>query len=159
MPPGWQPAGWPVYPAPKRRRRWLPWVIVASVLAVGGCGALIGTVGVKLYRQMDDAKNAVDDYLLAIEHDDLAAAQALVCDELRPDEPQRTAEAGLVAHRVIGAASVHSNFGSDEGNRTSATVTVNVTLAGGVRHRDIVDVEYEHDRWLFCGVVHSKVLD
>jgi hypothetical protein len=132
---------------------------VASILAVGGCGALIGTAGMHLYRQMDGAKNAVDDYLSAIERDDLATAQGLVCDEIGPGEAQRTAEAGLLAHRVVGAASVHSHFGSEETTRTSASVTVDVTLAGGVEHRDVVDVEYEHDRWLFCGVVHSQVRD
>ena len=52
-----------------------------------------------------------------------------------------------------------SEIGSDQPARKNASATVDITLAGGVRHRDVIDVEYEHERWLVCGVVHSQVRD
>jgi ketosteroid isomerase-like protein len=113
---------------------------------------------VHFYKQIDGAKTAVDRYFTALERGDLATAEALVCDEMGPAEAHRAADSGIVRHRV-GNVFVHSqrDFGSDARTRTSAAVTVDLTLADGVRHRDVLDVEYEHERWLVCGVTRSDI--
>ena len=82
----------------------------------------------------------------------------MVCDEIGPAEAQRAADSGIVQHHV-GTVFVHSQrgIGSDEGRRTSASVTVELTLTNGVHHRDVVDVEFEHEQWLVCGVTRTEV--
>ena len=133
-------------------------MIAAAVLTVGGCSALVGTLGVHFYKQIDGAQKAVDRYFTALERGDVAAAEALVCDEIGPVEAQRAADSGIVQHHV-GNVFVHSqrDFGSDGRTRTSASVTVDITLGDGVRQRDVIDVEYEHEQWLVCGVTRSEV--
>jgi hypothetical protein len=118
------------------------------------------TVGVRGYHAMQDAKDAANDFLSAIERGDTASAQVLLCDEARPDQVQLAVEAGIQRHTIRGVAVQSSHgFGSDRPARTTAKVTVDVTLAGGVRHRDVIDVEYEHQQWLVCGVISSRAID
>jgi hypothetical protein len=136
------------------------WVVLAGVLLVGGCGAVLATLGVRGYHAMDDAKSAVNVFLTAVEHGDVAAAQALLCDEARPDAVQLALDSHITDHRVVGVVvQSNSGFGSDRPAHTSAQVTVDVTLAGDVHHRDVVDVEHEHGRWLVCGVIRSEIRD
>jgi hypothetical protein len=159
VPPyGQQPAYWPNYPPTRPRRRWLVWVIVAGALTLGGCGAVVATFGVRVYHQMDDAKAAVNDFLTAIEAGDEPTAQGLLCDEAAPDAVQRSFGSGVVHHQVVSVfvRSTHG-FGSDQSRRTSADVTVDVLLRNGASHRDVVDVEKEHGRWLVCGVTRSQI--
>jgi hypothetical protein len=133
------------------------WVVLAGVLAVGGCGALVATFGVRFYKEIDGAKVAVNDYLTAVEHHDTATAQGLLCDEAQTDAVTRAVDAGILQHHVVGVIVQTSHtLGSDAPDRKHADVTVDVTLAGGVRHRDVVDVAYEHQRWLVCGVIRSS---
>ena len=130
-----------------------------GVLVVGGCGTLIATVGVSAFQQMQAARMAADDFLSAVERGDTATAEHLLCDEAAPDAVQQAAASGLVHHRIVGVAIVGSNGFGSETDHASATVTVDVIVAGGARHRDVLDLQREHDRWVYCGVIRTENRD
>jgi hypothetical protein len=144
---------WP--PAPQRRRKWVPWVITAAVLVVVGVGAAVAVIGVRASHAMTNAKGAVNGFLSAVEHGDAGSAQALLCSEAPHDAVQTSLASQITGHRIIGVYVQNSFSTGDSTSHENAQVTVDVTLAGHVTHRDVVDVELENGHWLVCGVTQK----
>lgn len=127
-------------------------MVLAAVLVVGGCAAVIGTVGYQAYRTIDGAKSALNDYLSAVERGDGPAAQRLRCDELLPETFATTLEPGIISHHIVGVGvSSGRGLGSDT-PRSTATVTAEVTFGTGERRRDVFDLVRENGHWVVCGV-------
>ncbi|MDT7537347.1 MAG: hypothetical protein QOI82_932 [Actinomycetota bacterium] len=111
---------------------------------------MIGTVGVRAYHAMDDAKAVANRFLSAVEQGDAGGAQDLLCGEASPDLVQRVMSAGIVSHHVTGVQ-VQSGFGSRRSAGTTATVLVDLTDAAG-QHPSDVEVVHELGVWLVCDV-------
>jgi hypothetical protein len=130
-------------------------VIIAAVLVVGGCGAVVATFGVKVFHEINGARETADDFLSAVERGDSAAAKALLCDEALPETvpEQLPFERQIVSYRVRDVAVRRSSgFGSDGSTQATADATADLTLAGGAHQREVLFLRREHNAWRVCVV-------
>ena len=152
--PGWPPGQWYGYPSPpKPRRRWLPWVLAAVVLVVGGCGAVVGTFGVKFFHEINGARETANDFLLAVERGDGAAARALLCEDTFAGtlSDQLPLDGQILSHRLVNVSvQRNSDYGSDREWQASANATADLTLASGEHQREVLFLRRAHDTWRVC---------
>ena len=114
------------------------WVVLAGVLLVGGCAALIG---VTAFRAGNGADHAVNDFLNAAQHGDTAGALRFAC-------PSATAQnvPSARSHSIVGVHVI------DIDGKITADVTVDIVMMNGQTHRDDVLLERDAGAWLVCGV-------
>jgi hypothetical protein len=123
-------------------------VLVAAFLVVGGCAAVVGTVGVAAYHEFDGVRRTANDFLLAAERNDATTAQSLTCANPPPGLVQDELAARIVGHHVLGVSVHRSGFGGS--TEEGATVTADVTLAGGVHQRQQLFLRRELGEWRIC---------
>jgi hypothetical protein len=124
----------PLEAPPSPRRRWLPWTIAGGAVLIISIGiALMAPLLSKGIHAVGDSKRTLSAYLTALESEDVAAAEALLCDDLKEELTPAALTKELAAAREaqgplrsfkIGDVMVKRNFGSDPSTTAEATYTL-----------------------------------
>jgi hypothetical protein len=128
-------------------------VLVAVVLVVGGCGAVVATFGVKVFHEINGARETADDFLSAVERGDSAAARGLLCQDALPETvpEQLPSDRQILSYRVRDVSVQRSSdFGPNRMTQSTASATADLTLADGEHLREVMFLRRENDRWRVC---------
>lgn len=143
----------PPPPPAKPRNNLRTILIVVGIVLVLCCGGAVAG-GFFLFRTVSDAIGPVQDgakaYADAIVAENYPAAYGHLCKRMRDVIPQETFAAGTKKSFDIESYSVTGTNVSTVNGRTTATVTMRVTLSDGLSRTQIFPMVQEDGSWKVC---------
>ncbi|MEU0546309.1 hypothetical protein [Micromonospora sp. NPDC005979] len=141
-------------PQPPKRRTLRTVLIVVGVVVVLCCGGA-GIGGFFLYKGVkgatDPARQTAESFVSDLEADDADAAYGLLCGDTRVRYTREAFVQGVAKQPKIRGHMVNGVNVSSVNGRTSATVSMALTLDSGFTDRHLFALVKEDGAWKVCG--------